>query len=92
MEYCDQGSLAQLIRSRTFWDTARNQPDLRSILTVARHIAAGMAYLHGKHILHGGEGGAGRFAWQEMGTAVTQAVTLRRNQCSCLPSRLTHPW
>jgi hypothetical protein len=55
MEYCDRGSLAQMITERALWDATKGQPDLRSILTVARHIAAGMAYLHAKHILHGGE-------------------------------------
>jgi serine/threonine protein kinase len=64
MEYCDQGSLAQMIAERAFWDTSKNQPDLRSILTVAHNVAAGMAYLHGKHILHGGERGG---AWHDRG-------------------------
>ncbi len=57
MEYCDQGSLSAQIRAQRFWNAERNEPDLKAIVTVAHQIASGMAYLHGKHILHGGASG-----------------------------------
>jgi hypothetical protein len=46
LEYCESGSLRQLIEDLYF-------DDQRKVLRVAQEIATGMAYLHSRQVLHG---------------------------------------
>lgn len=52
-EYCSEGSLADAIKQRRFWDMGKDKPRMPSILGVAADVAAGMAHIHSRNIIHG---------------------------------------
>jgi hypothetical protein len=52
-EYCDAGSLRQAVLKRKFYDDTRKQPRVDLILEAAKQLAAGLAHIHTKGIIHG---------------------------------------
>lgn len=52
-EFCSLGSLADAIKERRFWEAEVSSPRLSDLLAVAADVAAGMAHIHSRNIIHG---------------------------------------
>ncbi|GAX82902.1 hypothetical protein CEUSTIGMA_g10328.t1 [Chlamydomonas eustigma] len=53
MEYCDGGSLVDVIEKNLYFDKANRRPLLPPILALLIQVAKGCTYLHSKQIIHG---------------------------------------
>ena len=52
-EFCDRGSLSDIVRSNRFRRKPDGEPDMPAILRCLIDVAAGMDYLHGANVVHG---------------------------------------